>query len=258
MITHVVELSLFLDDKFLLQFLRTKKYRMDKTKDLLEGYLLLKNSVPRWYDFNDDNLTRMWSLYESGVAYPLAQRDSEGRRIILVQAKKFDPKVFNWADAMRLLAWVAKVILEEEETQISGIITILDHADITFSHMRLVGVNDAIDFVTVIKQAVVGRLKGMYMVALPSFASFMLELVKKAATQKLRKRIHVVNDMETMKTLIDPSLFPSELGGSIPESQMMESFKKLANERDEVLRSIQEGVDWDRVALDGESSCAMM
>lgn len=221
--------------------------------------MLLKHSVPRWYDFNDDAISRLWSLFETRCAYPLMERDEEGRRIIFVQARRVDPKLFTSADCIYLLTWIARIILEEEETQIAGIVTIIDQSDITFGHLRLFSVKDAVDFVSVMKHGTVGRQKGMFLVSLPSFASFMLEVAKKATNEKLRQRIHVVDDMEKMKSLINPTLLPLEHGGSIPETEMMENFRKLAVEREELVRSIQEGVDWDRVALDGEnSSCDLM
>lgn len=171
-----------------------------------------------------------------------------------------DPKLFTASDAIQLLSWIAKVILEEEETQVAGIITIIDQSNLSFGHLRLLSVNDVVDFVSVINNGSVGRQKGMYLVSLPSFASFMLEIGKKTTSDKLKKRIHVVENMDEMKTLIDPSLFPLELGGGVvPEAEMMTTFKKLANEREDDIRSIQEGVDWDRVAMDGQNSaCAIM
>lgn len=226
--------------------------------ELFENYMLLKHSVPRWYDFNDDAIERLWMLYETGVAYPLAERDKEGRRIILIQTRKMDPKEFTASDAIHLLTWIARVILEEEETQIAGIVTIIDQSDISFGHLRMLSINDSIDFVSVVKNSTLGRQKGMYLVNLPSFASFMFEVAKKAANEKLRERIHLVDDMEKMKAIVDTSLFPLELGGSVPEADMMKSFKKNADEREAVIRSIQDGVDWDRVALEDGSSCSVM
>lgn len=248
----------FLDDKFLLQFLRTKKFRMNKATELFENYMLLKHSNPR-YDFNDAAISKLWALYETGVAYPLTERDEEGRRIIFVQTRKLDPKLFSATDALQLLTWIAKVILEEEETQIAGIITIIDQSEISFNHLRLLSMRDAIDFVSVVRNGSVGRQKGMYLVSLPGFASFMLEIGKKAAGEKLKKRIHLVENMKAMKGLIDPKLLPLELGGEIPEAEMMSTFKKLAEERERDVRSIQEGIDWERIAMEGQnSSCSVM
>jgi len=147
----------------------------------------------------------------------------------------------------------------EEETQISGIVTIVDLSDISFGHLRLLSVTDVIDFVSVIKNGCVGRQKGMYLVSLPSFASFFLEVAKKATSEKLRKRIHLVNDMEALKDIIGASKLPLEQGGAVSEAEMMRNFRKLADQREDIVKSIQQGVDWDRVALDGEnSSCSIM
>lgn len=252
-------ISVFTDDTFLLQFMRTKKFRVDKATELFENYMLLKHSVPKWCDFNDETISRLWSMYENGVAYPLMERDDEGRRILFIQARKLDPKIFSLADAVHLMTWIAKVILEEEETQISGIVTIVDLSDISFGHLRLLSVSDVIDFVSVIKNGCVGRQKGMYLVSLPSFASFFLEVAKKATNEKLRKRIHLVDDMDAMKNIIGASRLPLELGGDVSEAEMMRNFRKLADQREDIVKSIQQGVDWDRVALDGEnSSCSIM
>lgn len=231
---------------------------MEKVFELFETYMLLKHSIPKWCDYNEQAMERMWMLYESGVVYPLLERDSEGRRVILVQPRKLDPKLFTIADAIHLGVWIAKALLEEEETQISGLVTIVDQSEVTFSHIRLFSVGDILDFVTMLKSAAVGRQKGMYLVSLPSFASFMVEIAKKAMSEKLRKRILVLDDMETLKALIPSSMLPFEHGGSVPEIEMMRSFKKLAEERDDDLRAIQEGVDWDRVELEGQSSCSLM
>lgn len=200
----------------------------------------------------------MWKLYETGVAYPLLERDSEGRRVIFVQTRKIDPKLFTLADAIHLVVWIAKAILEEEETQISGIVTVVDQTDLTFGHVRLFSVTDVVNFVSMIKNGAVGRQKGMYMVALPSFASFMVEVAKKTMTEKLRKRIHLIDNMNHLTELFTPNIFPLENGGTVPEAEMMRSFRKTCDDIDADLKSIQEGVDWDRVALEGESSCSLM
>lgn len=227
--------------------------------DLFESHMLLKHSVPRWYDFNDEAISRLWCLYETGAAFPLKERDKEGRRIILVQTGKLDPKEYTAADAIHLLNWISKTILEEEETQIAGIITIIDQTNISFGHIRLISMSDLFDFANVVKNSTVGRQKGIYLVNTPSFASFIFEVAKKAANDKLRERIHLVENMEDMKMHIDASLLPLELGGTVSESEMMKSFKETAEEKERDLRSIQAGVDWDRVALDGENSnCSMM
>lgn len=99
----------FVDDKFLLQFLRTKKFDTERAFDLFEKYMLLKFSFPKWFDYGESEREKFWRLFDSGFITPLKNRDEEGRRVIFVQAQKLDPKSFDFADVLRLITHVAQV-----------------------------------------------------------------------------------------------------------------------------------------------------
>lgn len=105
-----IHLIIFIiDDKFLLQFLRTKKFDTLRAFDLFEKYMLLKFSFPKWFDYNELEREKFWSLFDSGFITPLKERDEEGRRVIFVQAQKLDPKMYNFADILRLMTHIAQV-----------------------------------------------------------------------------------------------------------------------------------------------------
>lgn len=72
-------------------------------------------------------MKKVWMLFDRGYAYPLTSRDDEGKKIILIQVRKFDTKIFNSCDAIRLLVLIVSTLMEEEETQITGKSTILEH-----------------------------------------------------------------------------------------------------------------------------------
>ncbi|XP_070507792.1 retinaldehyde-binding protein 1-like [Chironomus tepperi] len=246
------------DDKFLLQFLRTKKYNMERVIDLFERYLLLKNTYPKWFDYGQTEEDRMWQLYDSGFVYPLIERDEEGRRVIMIQAQKLDPKVFTFADILRLVTLIAQTLLEEEETQISGVVVILDYSNITLAHLRLFPLSDVVSFVEIIRTSSIGRQKMMYMVSMPNFATMLVEVAKKVLSEKLRKRIKLLKSMDELQNEFDMTLLPLEFGGKIPESVMLDEFKKLANERSTYIKEIVDGVDWDKVALEvDDGSCTI-
>jgi hypothetical protein len=56
--------------------------------------------------------------------------------------------------------------------------------------------------------------------------------------------------MNDLQDELDMSLLPLEYGGKVPESVMLEEFKKLASERSTYIKEIVDGVDWDKVALE--------
>jgi hypothetical protein len=89
------------DDVFLLQFLRTKKYTMDKVFKTFENCILAQKKYAKWFDWKEPDFEKMMELYRTGYIYPLAERDEEGRKIIFIQLRKLDPDYFTSADAIR-------------------------------------------------------------------------------------------------------------------------------------------------------------
>ena len=180
------------------------------------------------------------------------------RRVIMIQAQKLDPKIFTFADILRLVTLIAQTLLEEEETQISGVVVILDCTNVTLAHLRLFPLSDVVNFVDVIRTSSIGRHKMMYMISMPNFATMLVEVAKKVLSEKLRKRIKLIKSMNDLQEEFDMSLLPLEFGGSIAESVMLEEFKKLAIERSTNIKEIVNGVDWDKVALEvDDESCTI-
>ena len=151
-----------IDDDYLLQFLRTKKYSNAAAFKLLENHLTAKVLYPKWFVYGDSDVLKMRELYKTGYIYPLLERDEEGRRIILVQVRKMDPTIYNSGDIIRLSALVSSTIMEELETQVAGYIGIIDYAEVTMKHISVFSITDIKDYMDCLKNASVGRLKGLY------------------------------------------------------------------------------------------------
>lgn len=129
----------------------------------------------------------------------------------------------------------------------------------TLSHFSLFPVADVINFVKIIKLSSVGRHKKMVLVNLPSFANVMLEIAKKVMSEKLRSRITILKDTAELENEIDISILPLENGGLIPQPEMMKCFKELSNQRIELIKSINDGVDWEKIAFENDhESCSIM
>lgn len=243
-----------------MQFLRTKKYDFTRAKDLFEKYMLLKFTFPKWFNYSEDERKKFWELFDTGFITPLKNRDEEGRSVIFIQAQKLDPKKFDFADILRLITRVAQIMLEEEETQISGFVVIVDCTNVNFSHYALFPLADVVNFVKIIRMSSVGRHKKMIMVNLPSYATIMLDIAKRVMSEKLRSRILLLKDMAELENEIDTSILPSEVfNGNDSQFSMLESFKLLSNQREEIIKSINDGVDWERVEFENDNeSCSIM
>lgn len=106
-----------------------RKFNMESVSESFEKFFIFRKKYERWCNIDSDAMTRLWDLYDSGFAYPLKERDDEGKGIIFMQAKKLDTDKFTSADAVRQLGLIVTTLMEEEATQISGISTINDYMD---------------------------------------------------------------------------------------------------------------------------------
>lgn len=249
--------SAFPDDSFLLQFLRIRKFNLDNVFDSFEKFFLFRRKFEKWCTIDDEAAARLWELFDSGYAYPLMERDVEGKRIIFVQARRFDTSKFTSADAVRLLGLIVMTLMEEEETQIAGISTISDYSNVSYSYFKLFSIKDIKDFAECAKNASVGREKENYFVNLPVFAAFLFEIGRKALNEKLRQRLITARSMDHLKAHIDTSLLPKELGGCFTEDEMMEDFRDFYKYHKKKIDSISDAIiDWEKT--DTKNTCAVM
>jgi CRAL/TRIO domain len=142
---------------------------------------------------------------------------------------------------------MSQSLLEEEETQIAGVATIIDHEGISMKHTALFTVSDIVDFANCMKSAV-GRYKQLFLVNLPTFAVFLLDVARSTLSDKLKQRIVLPKNMADMKNYIDISMLPKEHGGVMPEAEHMEIyneyFRNVRPKLDEIKGRV---IDWTKV-----------
>ncbi|GFS65887.1 alpha-tocopherol transfer protein-like [Trichonephila inaurata madagascariensis] len=74
------------DDEFLIQFLRARKYDVDKTMGLLHNYFDLLISYPDFFDNMDKE--KIYKLARSGFVKGLPFRDNDGCLILVLKMGK--------------------------------------------------------------------------------------------------------------------------------------------------------------------------
>lgn len=230
---------------------------MDNAFESFEKFFIFRRKYEKWCNIDTEATKKLWELFDSGYAFPLIERDDEGKRIIFVQARKFDTEKFTSTDAIRLLVVIVMTLMEEEETQIAGISTISDFTNVGFCYFKHFSISDIRNFADCAKNASVGREKENYFVSLPPFAAFLFEIGRKALTEKLRQRLMTARDMEHLKRFIDPNLLPKEQGGGVSESDMMDKFKALYKIHENNMKSISDcDIDWEKI--ESKESCVVM
>ena len=122
------------DSAYLIRFLRPKKYVVSKALTLYKNYHKIRRTHPEVFEeLEPKHVQHVWkSCFVGG----LPSKDREGRRIMVVSPQYWRPHEVSLKDALRSLICQLEYIIDDEETQINGIVLIADFSKFTFEQAR--------------------------------------------------------------------------------------------------------------------------
>lgn len=148
--------TLRLDAKFILRFLRFKKFSIPMAQETLERYLVLRkyffegeyiyqnfdyklpqllDLINKGWDWADSIYSRLFSTLFCSFVFALPQRDKLGRRVIFYRPKAFNPAKCINHDIIRCNGIVFETLLEDEENQIRGCVHVIDSSGMGLSYV---------------------------------------------------------------------------------------------------------------------------
>lgn len=126
-----------MDAKFILRFLRFRKYSIPMAQEALERYLIFREGVYGydWFSKMDYNKPTIEALLDNGFLTVLPNRDKLGRRVLFFRASATDPKFEDLGNSVLTLSTMFfELLLDDEENQIRGINYI---GDVSGAHLSL-------------------------------------------------------------------------------------------------------------------------
>lgn len=126
-----------MDSKFILRFLRFRKFNIPLAKEAFERYLVFREGIYGydWFSNLDYNKPNIGSLIDKGLIYVFPKRDKHGRTVILSKLSATDPNIPGiGTEALTLSTMMFESLLEDEENQIRGLNYILDISNIKLRH----------------------------------------------------------------------------------------------------------------------------
>lgn len=135
-----------LDSKFILRFLRYRKFDVEKTKESIERWMVMFEVSGFEHNLFSTNydLTKlhMRDLIKNKFGVLLPQRGRLNDCVInLCQLITFDPKIKGiLGEVLTLAVFVHETLMEDEENQIRGTIVIEDCSNASFRHAILLSV----------------------------------------------------------------------------------------------------------------------
>jgi hypothetical protein len=126
-----------MDSKFILRFLRFRKFSVPAAQEALERYLVFREGAygHDWFSNMDFDKPNINGLLEKGLYTVLPNRDKLGQKVILAKLAAADPSIPTIGnECLTLGTMIFETLLEDEENQIRGLNYILDVSNIKLRH----------------------------------------------------------------------------------------------------------------------------
>ena len=122
------------DDRFLLRFLRSKKFDVRRSHDMYECYRQFYSNNPAMETELDPRAVR--HVWDSAVLGGLKGRDRRGRSVLVAFPGRWNPATHALEDILRAMLMQLEYLIMSEETQVNGIVLVADFKDFSLHHVR--------------------------------------------------------------------------------------------------------------------------
>lgn len=218
------------DARFLLGYLRARKFSVPSACARLESHLTTKQTNPQWFQNLTINDPRVRGVLQSGWVVVLPEHDDFGRQVCIINTGKADPKRFVAHDYYRTIQLVLRLLEDDERNQIAGYVLFYDHFGLTLEKILMFGVGDLRRFSQATLKCMPVRLKKSHNYRMPALAQFFFEICLHLFPARMRNRFVVTPTLADADG-IRLDMMPSEYGGKIPKQEMIDAFIKFAEER---------------------------
>lgn len=235
------------DDRFLLRFLRAKKFSVPMTQQIILKYLNLKRVFPQMTTNLDFKNKSVHEFMTNGYLTVSPVRDQHGRRVIIVRASCFNPKIYSSYDMAKAHFIALETLLEDPENQVLGFTHICDITGITAAHITNWSPSDFSRILNWGEQSVPARHKAVHLINVPHAVKFVLDFAKSKVSAKMKERFQVHTNQNELHKKVDKTCLPVELGGNIPMSEMIEYWTSEMEAKRDVL------IELDRMNIHNDS-----
>ncbi|XP_054717874.1 alpha-tocopherol transfer protein-like isoform X2 [Uloborus diversus] len=202
------------DDGFLLKFLRARKFSVKAAWTLVQKYYSIRITYPHM--FRNFNPTACAAIMQSGIHYFLPYRMKNGCAILMSRFGKWDPKVSLCEDILKFNLLCNEMAMLNPVTQITGLVTIADMKDFSWSHLFNIPISDVKCFINALENCLPVRNKAIHVVNNSSVFSVLFALVKPLLNEKVQNRIYFHGDnLDSLHQQIPPEILPEDLGGEL-------------------------------------------
>ncbi|XP_017785118.1 PREDICTED: alpha-tocopherol transfer protein-like [Nicrophorus vespilloides] len=207
------------DEHRILTFLRGCKFSLEKCKKKLDMYFTMRTACPELFTNRDIRKPELQEIVKYVNIPPLPGLTPNGRRVIVMRGLDKSITAPSIFDAMKIVLMIGDIRLDAEETGVAGDVYIMDASIVTPAHFSKVTPSIVKKFLVIVQEAYPVKLKEVHVVNISPIIDTIINWVKPFLTEKIRNRIHVHNDYESLHKMIPKDILPAEYGGTAGKCQ---------------------------------------
>ncbi|KAL6445679.1 hypothetical protein ACFW04_000878 [Cataglyphis niger] len=200
------------DDFFILRFLRTCKFNIEKTKARMRNYYKQRHDLSEWFTNRNPFLPEMQELLNLGIFLFLRKLDNQGRLVLIIRQKQQNPNVQKLSDLVKI-----------------------DLDSVTVHHLRQLQPRIVMNIVHAVQDCYPIRLQSINFINAPIYVDIGVAIFKRFMKEKLKRRLHVYtrNDTKMFKCFEDipADIRPLEYGGIDGTAQEIAEYTKKLIEK---------------------------
>ncbi|XP_050090830.1 clavesin-2-like [Anopheles aquasalis] len=228
------------DARFLLRYLRVRKFAHVASCETLERNLAMRQRFPEWFSRLDTSEPWVQEMIDSEFILPLG-RDDTGRAAFLVRWANLDIERFTIAHQLRFNQMILECLFEDDRSQIAGTVTISDHSNIPMKMIAQWSFTDIKNYIDCVNKSIPVRVREIHVVNLPMFAATVGEWIMSCCSEKLRSRLKCYGSMEACISATNlKKLLPKEYGGQRDVSEMKQELRQMLDQHREVLLALDD------------------
>lgn len=180
---------------------------------------------------------------------------ADGKRVNVAGATAVDFETPDIANFLKIALMVGDVRLRAETVGVSGDVYVLDASVAILKHFVKVSPSIVKKFFVCVQEAYPVKVKEVHVINATPLVDFIIKWVSPFLKEKIRKRIHVHPDMESLFRYVPRDLLPEEFGGTAGKvhDQMNKWLEELKKEK--AWFEKEENVKADESKRPGKPTC---
>ncbi|KAK9721330.1 CRAL/TRIO domain [Popillia japonica] len=208
------------DDSRIMTFLRGCKFSLEKCKRKLDMYFTMRTACPELFNNRDIDRHELAEIMDCVTIPPLPGLTPDAKRVIVLRGKtEKQIPIVNVYDAMKIALMVGDIRLAAEETGVAGDVYILDASIVSPAYFAKFTPGAVKKFLLIVQEAYPVKLKEVHVVNISPLVHTIIEWVKPFLKEKIKNRIHVHTDMESLYKFVPKDVLPEEYGGTAGKAE---------------------------------------